>query len=84
MLKGCVSLSIYGMIYKRALGASDSNGEKSTILSLEARSGEGGVGDAGLGLGRGSGSGLGRGSGMVFLLTLFRSNLRYLLMLFKD
>ena len=70
------------MIYKIALGASDSNGETSTILPLEARSGEGGVGDAGLG--RGSGSGLGRGSGMVFLLTLFRSNLRYLLMLFQD
>ena len=49
------------MIYKIALGASDSNGETSTILPLEARSGEGGVGDAGLGLGRGSSSGLGRG-----------------------
>ena len=37
--------------------------------------GWGRAGDVGLGVGRGSGSGLGGGSGMVFLLTLFRSNI---------
>ena len=46
--------------------------------------GWGRAGDVGLGVGRGSGSGLGGGSGMVSLLTLFRSNIRYLMMLFKD